>query len=75
MSENRYRFEEIIGQIRELLEEAIDLVPESNRARAESYWYPHIVTSLDNDHEFMGGSMCCMNDTLEEWDESDEDED
>jgi hypothetical protein len=67
MSINKYRFEEIKEQFKELLEEAIDLVPHHARARAESYWYAHISTSLDNDHDYMGGSMCSMQDTLEQF--------
>jgi len=72
---SRDRFEEIIGEIKELLNEAIDLVPEGfARCRAQSYWYPHITTALDDDHEYMGRSMCTMQDTLEEFDEEEEDE-
>ena len=66
---DKYRFEEIICEIKELLEEAIDLVPDHARARAESYWYAHISMALDEDHGYMGGSMCSMQDTIEEWDE------
>ena len=72
---DKYRFEEIICEIKELLEEAIDLVPDHARARAESYWYAHISTSLNEDHGYLGGSMCSMQDTLEDFDEEDEDED
>lgn len=72
---NKLRFEEIKEQIKELLDEALDLVPEGGaKARAKAYWYPHIVMALDNDHEYMGGSMCSMQDTLEEfYDEEEED--
>lgn len=74
MSENRYRFEEIIGEIRDLLEEAIDLVPESNKSRAESYWYAQIMCALSDDHEFLGGSSHHMKDCLDEWMEQEEDD-
>jgi len=74
MSNNKYRFEEIKEQIKELLDEAFDLVPDHARARAESYWHAHISTSLDNDHDYMGGSMCSMQDTLEQFYEEEEDE-
>jgi len=70
---SRDRFEEIIGEIKELLNEAIDLVPEGfARCRAQSYWYPHITTALDDDHEYIGGSMCTMEDTLNEFDEEED---
>ena len=67
---DKYRFEEIIVEIKELLEEAIDLVPEGSALeRAKSYWHAHISVALDYDHDYMGGSMCNMQDTLEEWQE------
>lgn len=69
---DKYRFEEIICEIKELLEEAIDLVPDYARARAESYWYSHISTSLNEDHDYLGSSMCSMQDTAEEFDEEEE---
>ena len=72
---DKYRFEEIIGEIKELLEEALDLVPEgSARARAKSYWYGNMIVNVDEDHGFMASSMCSMQDTLEEFDEIDEEE-
>ena len=60
--------------IRDRLEEAIDLVPNHARARAESYWYSHIATALNEDHGYLGGSMCSMQDTAEEFDEVDEED-
>ena len=75
MNRGKYRFEEIIGEIKELLEEAIDLVPEDiRRSRAEAYWYSAIVTNLDDDHSFMGGSMHSMQDTFDELDLDDDDD-
>ena len=75
MSEDKYRFEEIIGEIKELLEEAFDLVPAgSARARAKSYWYGNMIVNVDEDHGFMGSSMCSMQDTLEEFDEAEEED-
>jgi hypothetical protein len=72
---NKLRFEEIKDQIKELLDEAIDLVPDGGvKERAQSYWYSHITTALDDDHEYMGGSMCTMEDTLNEFDEEEYDE-
>ena len=73
---DKQRFEEIIGEIKELLEEAIDLVPEGiTRSRAKSYWYAHMIVNVSDDHEYMSSSMHSMQDTLEEFDdEDDEDE-
>tara|TARA_B000000557_G_scaffold259061_1_gene254363 strand:- start:1769 stop:2077 length:309 start_codon:yes stop_codon:yes gene_type:complete len=74
MSDKR-RFEEIIGEIRELLDEALDLVPEGySRSRAASYWYAHMIVNVTDDHDYMGGCMVGMQDTLEDFDEIDEEE-
>jgi len=72
---DKYRFEEIIREIKELLEEAIDLVPDHARARAKAYWYAQIVMALDEDHDYLGGSMCSMKDTLEDFNDIDDDDD
>jgi len=72
---DKYRFEEIIREIKELLEEAIDLVPDHERARAKAYWYAQIVMALDEDHDYLGGSMCSMKDTLEDFNDIDDDDD
>ena len=75
MSEDKNRFEEIICEIRGLLDEALELVPDGiARSRAESYWYGNMIVNVTDDHGYMGGSMCSMQDTLEEFDEIDEDE-
>ena len=67
MTEDQERFEEIIGEISELAKEALDLLPEDVQEGARSYWYSHILCSLNDDHEFMGGSMLHMKDSLEDW--------
>ena len=75
MSGDKNRSEEIICEIRELLDEALELVPEGfTRSRAESYWYGNMIVNVTDDHRFIGGSMCSMQDTLEEFDEEEEDE-
>jgi len=75
MSSDNYRFQEIIGDIKGLIEEAIELVPDHARARAESYWYAQIAMALDEDHGYMGNCMCSMQDTLEEFNDIDDDDD
>ena len=72
---NSQRFEEIIDEMKTLLNEAIDLVPDHMLPRAKSYWYAHILTNLSNDHDYMSKSMCSMQDTLIDLDDSDLDED
>jgi hypothetical protein len=81
-SEAGERILEITEEIRELLQEAMDLVREEgttlDRERARGYWYGHILIALGGDHGYMGRSMCSMTDTAEELmaeEEGEEDED
>ena len=64
------RILEITDEIRDLLQEAMDLVrsegTDLDRERARSYWYGHILIALGGDHGYMGRSMCSMTDTAEE---------
>ena len=69
------RFEEIMCEIKELLDEAIYLVPPHARSRAESYWYSHMLTSVDSDNGYMGQSMCSMEDSLEAIKDAEDEED
>lgn len=45
--------------------------------RARSYWYAHVRMALDKNHDYLGGSMITMQDTIDELeadaDEGDED--
>jgi len=43
-------------------------------SRAEAYWIPHIRMALSKDHCYLGGSMCTMEDTIQEMRDGDEDE-
>ena len=75
MTEDQQRFEEIIGNIDELIEEAINIIPENMVGKAKSYWYAHIMCAINDNHEFLGGSMHHMQDCLDEWmEQEDEDE-
>jgi hypothetical protein len=64
------RILEITDEIRDLLQEAMDLVRENgtdlDRERARSYWYGHILIALGGEHGYMGRSMCSMTDTANE---------
>ena len=75
MTEDQQRFEDIIQEIGDLVSEARDLLPENILARANSYWYAHITTALSDDNEFMGSSMCNMQDSLNDWMEQEEEDD
>lgn len=73
------RLEEIIDEIKELVEEAEDLTKLrvfdriiSDRAEC---WTANIKISLNNDHDYIGGCMTTMSDTVKEMrGEDDEDE-
>ena len=55
------------------IEEAINLLPENMVERAKSYWYSHIMCAINDDHEFIGGSLHHMQNSLDEWIEQCED--
>jgi hypothetical protein len=62
---------EIKDKIKELVYEAQDILERGtityNRARSSrSYWIPHILMELDKDHDWLGGSMCTMQNTIDE---------
>ncbi|HSA05871.1 MAG TPA: hypothetical protein P5556_01675 [Candidatus Gastranaerophilales bacterium] len=42
--------------------------------RAERYWIPQILTALDNDDEYVGGSMFTLQDSINELKGEDEEE-
>ncbi len=69
------RLEEIKEQMLELLDEAKDLIPEGiTKERARCYWYAHIKTALLKEHEYLGGSLVTLDDTINELSEDEEDE-
>lgn len=74
-SQTKERLIEIKEQMLELLDEAKDLLPEGmTKERARSYWYAHIKTALLKEHEYLGGSLVTMDDTIIELEsESEED--
>ena len=70
---------EIQAQMLECLEQAKTLIKQSGQdmtlQRAEAYWLAHARIALTNDHGYLGGSMCSMEDTIEEIAGAEEDED
>lgn len=69
------RLTEIKEQMLELLEEAKDLLPEGMpKERAKCYWYAHIKTAILKEHEFLGGSLVTVDDTIFELGEESEEE-
>jgi hypothetical protein len=79
MSESAERLLEIKEEIESLMDEAKRIIRNSGDKfaweQARGYWYAHILTSLDKNSEFLGSSMCTMQDTIDRLDyENDEEE-
>lgn len=60
------RLQQIKDTIKELVYEARDLLPRNTieNTRAKSYWIPHILMALDTEHDYLGGSMCTIQETI-----------
>jgi hypothetical protein len=68
---NVQRLQEIKDEIKELVEEAMEIVSDTNeRSRAEAYWYPHLLMALDDEHTYMSNSMCHLQSTIDTLEES-----
>ena len=66
MQDEIERFQEIKDEIRELLHEASRIVRDtSEEDRAKGYWQAHIMTALDDRHEYLGRSMCTMQQSID----------
>lgn len=70
---------ELQAQMLECLDQAKRLIEQTGQhitlQRAEAYWLAHVRIALTNDHGYLGGSMCSMEDTIEEIAGSEDDED
>ena len=70
------RLEDIQTKISELVYEARDILSGTGITlqRAERYWIAQILTALDNDEEYVGGSMFTLQDSINELKGEDEEE-
>jgi DNA repair exonuclease SbcCD ATPase subunit len=73
------RLEDIQQQMLELLDEARTIIRSAScrnqaRERAEAYWIPQVKVGLTKEHDYLGGCMCTMSDTIEALREEFEDE-
>ena len=70
---------ELQVQMLECLDQAKRLIEQTGQSmtlqRAESYWLAHARIALTNSHGYLGGSMCSMEDTIEEIAGAEEEED
>lgn len=66
MTETIERLAEIKDEIAALVDEAQDLLRDTPEAdRAESYWIAQIRCALDDDHDYLGGSMVTLQDSID----------
>ena len=57
---------EVKEEMLELLNSAREAVRGTSEAsRAHAYWIAHIRMALDEDHEWLGGSMCTLQDSID----------
>lgn len=70
------KLDEIKTNISELIYEARDILSGTGITlqRAERYWMAQILTALDNDDEYVGGSMFTLQDSINELKGEDEEE-
>jgi hypothetical protein len=67
------RLKEAAETLLEVKEQMIELLETARKAlrgtdeedRAKGYWWAHIRCALDNDHEYLGGSMTTMQDSID----------
>jgi len=66
MEEIANELEEIKENIADLMHQAASLVDSTDQAgAARAYWIGHILGALDNESEYMGGSMTTMQDSID----------
>lgn len=60
------RLQQIKDTIKELVYEAQALLPHGSLEydHAKSCWLHHMLMALDAQHDYLGGSMCTMQDTI-----------
>jgi len=65
-TEDLERLIEIKDEIKELVNEARDTINSTSEAkRARAYWCAYILCALDSDHDYLGGSMVTMQDSID----------
>ena len=64
------RLKEIKEEILELIREAEQIIRDYPESRAaENYWIPNVVTALTRQHDYLGGAMITMEESIEELEE------
>lgn len=66
---------DIKEEIKDVMENARNLLRGTNAENAaNSYWIPHILMALDDEHDWLGGSMHSLQDSIDELLGDDEDQ-
>lgn len=73
MARNEMTMDDRVARLVEIKEEMLELLRETQsllrgtgeEERARSYWYAHIRMALDDDHSYLGGSMCTLQDSID----------
>ena len=70
MTDTSVRLEQKLIELKMIMDDIVDIVDSIEcshiKNRAQSYWIPHIYMAVDNEHQWMGGSMVTGMDTVEE---------
>jgi len=78
------KLQEIKDRIKDLMRESMMILRANDKRQVDKfriYAYAHIITALDNDHQYLGGSMVTFQDIIDgmninpEFQYEDEDED
>ena len=65
--EKANELQEILEGIQSLMDDAEYLLRGTQaESRAKAYWVGHIRTALDDEHGYLGGSMCNIQSTINE---------
>ena len=56
---------ELLRDARVLIADADELTGSKRLPAAESYWIAHVTMAITRDHDYIGGSMLAMDDTIE----------
>ena len=65
-NDNSIRFEEIMNEINELIEEAYFLLPDSSKLSAKQGWHSDILVALNNENSHLGSCDVSMERSLRE---------
>jgi len=76
MTTQTTKYHELADELFDIQQELLDLLdrarglirqaPEMTYQRADAYWLAHAVMAITRDHQYLGGSMVTMDETIAE---------